>query len=393
MLDPLRDILIASYVLFLYILFMLVVGSIWAAMVSVSSLGAWIVSKIRPFIKLSNKKWSVSPGQNTDEAAPRSSSTQPSQEGLNPQEAADPSLVITDANAKTTQKLSQTDLSTPVEPSLAIPSSISHADTSTEPSFNAELKSLIHFGAYLDQPKKEDRIKHGIFANKWPYIIVADGVAQVENATGEIRTGGSGITAENVIVSAEQHLEETLPEVQDVEGVLNCLRDAYSVARESLASKQIGGATTLLIALLWTNEQRATKFWCYSYEGDGYITVLSSKHLLDTLTLPQFLLSPQKRASTAAVSRVGVTVPPAAGCRMYEPGDLLYVASDGIDLVNAQLLAHLNITLHHFLVIKGAPEKLEQRVYEVLRPYKLGDDAVLGVIWPPVPTNSSIPDN
>lgn len=241
---------------------------------------------------------------------------------------------------------------------------------------------LIHFSEYLSKPKGEDRIIHGIFSERHPYLIVADGVTMSESSDDKVYVGNGGRAAEEASIAAREHLEKTLPQANTIEDVLKCLRDTYEEVKLRLGEKNVyGGATTLLIAFLWAKDENSARFWCYSYEGDGFITIISSKHLVDKIAIAQTLLSPQKAASTAAISSRGWTVPPAVGCRAYEPGDLLYAASDGIVPLAPWLLKEENIALNHFF-IKGAPEELQKRVKEILGRCKTRDDAVIGIIWP-----------
>jgi hypothetical protein len=212
---------------------------------------------------------------------------------------------------------------------------------------------------------------------KWPVIIVADGASTQESSEGTLAIGLGGRTATHAVASAAAYLEAKLPAAHDLEEVLHTIRMTFEFSQGWLFEAGDHGASTLLMAVLWNSgEEKGPSYWCYGYEGDGVVTLLSRKRVLDTIELSERLLSPQKVEHTAVLTCQGVTVDPAVGARISETGDLLYIGSDGLAPLNTWCRKVRNETFDYFMSTRPGPERL----VEGLRQCPFEDDAVIGVI-------------
>jgi hypothetical protein len=237
------------------------------------------------------------------------------------------------------------------------------------------------FHTSIHEEGGEDRIVSDVLGNSWPFVIVADGVSiQEDVATGQSVTGTGGLAAEQAVIEAEQYLKTKLPDLESLEDVLRCLGQMYDAIAQSLRYRGTPGATTLLLGLLWGSKPRDDAlFWCYAYEGDGFIILLSPKQKIEGVVIPQKMLSPQKVESTACISKAGITVSPVVGCLPCKTGDLIYVASDGIAPADSWLRKEHNVTFSRFILSHlHQPETLEETLR--LCP-NYTDDAVIGFIW------------
>lgn len=232
---------------------------------------------------------------------------------------------------------------------------------------------------HIHENSREDRVYADLIEGTLPIVILADGVSVIENVDGNsilVREGG--IAAERAVEAARQRLAECLPQQGSVEHGLDCLLGAYGSALQSLKEQEIQGATTLLIALLWAPAGGSHPYWCYSYVGDGAITILSPNRMVDHVIVPERLLSAQKVERTAALCGRGETVPPVIGARRYEPGDLLFIASDGIQPLYSWLPREHKETLPYFIFTRAATESGWEDI--LTQCPNLDDDATLGVI-------------
>lgn len=233
-----------------------------------------------------------------------------------------------------------------------------------------------------DGKKDEDRFYVGLLGETFPVVIIADGVttSKEDLITGEVQTGMGAIAAERARDIARAYLDKELPNSKSIEEVLGCLHDMYPGVVRGL--NETLGQTTLLVALLWESPKNKTLYWCYAYEGDGSITLLSPKRKIENKVLPDKLLSPQKVERTANVQRAGFTVPPVVGCRLYEQDDVVYVATDGLHVGSLdkwlRTSSQYNTVFHEFFLSQvSSPDELAR----VLSSYpNYGDDAVIGVI-------------
>jgi hypothetical protein len=221
----------------------------------------------------------------------------------------------------------------------------------------------------------EDRVAA---SNNRPLVIVADGVSVRENMrTGRAVLGEGRQAAELAVLEAVAYLEANLCKVDSLEEVLSMLRDLFSSVGRALDAKEVPGATTLLVGLLWESP-KGDLFWCYGYEGDGFVTLLSPKRRIEGIVLSEGLLVPQKVEGIAAVSRSGPTVLPAVGCRLYEPGDLLYVATDGLAPAAQWLTKERRMSLSYFLLSR--PDQLVDLLTELDKCPSYDDDCAVAVI-------------
>jgi serine/threonine protein phosphatase PrpC len=234
--------------------------------------------------------------------------------------------------------------------------------------------------------KGEDCVLAGIAANKWPFIIIADGVTgQIDETSGGVVVGGGGQAAEIVAQAVREFLEDKLQENPGIPSMLKYLREAFQVGTQELNSQGISGATTLLIALLYENsvtqESPATS-WLYAFEGDGAIVLLNPAREIDGRMLHTKLLAPpQKMDATAAISSKGATVPPVVGCIRYEPGDIVYLASDGMDGFENFLRKEKRIFLANYIWDYLSKNQDIKQLHNDLAKFCFSDDATLGIIW------------
>lgn len=239
----------------------------------------------------------------------------------------------------------------------------------------------VYFHTIIHKECGEDRIVSDFLGNSWPFVIVADGVSiQEDVATGQSVMGAGGLAAEQAVLVAKQYLRSKLTDLESLEDVLHCLPHMYDVVAQTLRRRETPGATTLLLGLLWGSKLTDDAlFWCYAYEGDGFIILLSPKQKVEGVVIPQKVLSPQKVESTACISKAGITVPPVVGCLPCKPGDLIYVASDGIDPAGSWLRKEHNMTFSHFILSHLHQTEALEETLRLCPNYD--DDAVIGFIW------------
>lgn len=239
-----------------------------------------------------------------------------------------------------------------------------------------------------------------------PVIVVADG------AGGEL---GGRAAAEIACNTSLKFLTETLKEKTGVLQVMDALKQAFVLSGNEIGlatekrsrpvegdepargsgavdkSSQIPGTTTLLILLLCevlSHNESTAWCWFFAYEGDGHIVLSNPKramdgHLLWTHLLPR---PGQKILHTATISLHGPKVPPIVGCLAFEPGDRVYVASDGFDVVDKTLWTKRSIYFPHLLAehlksFSVPPSRFESlSLEEILAPFEYSDDVSCGLI-------------
>lgn len=241
-----------------------------------------------------------------------------------------------------------------------------------------------------ERPKNEDRIWCGLLADRWPAVLVADGTTKEERHAGGPRYGRGAAAAETAIAVAKQFLSQQLASASDLASTLKSVRTCFDAVSKELNRQEVEGHTTLLVCLLYELPKSAggDAYWCFAYEGDGHITVVSPKRELAGRPLCEYLLSPgQKLGFTAAVSRRGCSVPPVVGCTRFEPGDIVYTGSDGLDEVIPPLEArHVRLPSYVWESVRtSSGERLRREpAADVLErafgEFTYQDDVVIGVI-------------
>lgn len=223
------------------------------------------------------------------------------------------------------------------------------------------------FAEYLHTVGNEDRIAAEHIQGMWPLVVVADGVGG---------TPGGAAAADAALAAARAYLHAHVPKLSSCEQVLHVLRKTFFHAAAGLREQGCVGATTLLIGLLWSSP--AGSVWCYGYVGDGFLMLLSPSRKVDGLTVPERLLTPQKVNATACVRRTGPTGTPVVGLRLREPGDLLYLGTDGIIPLYRWVRGEYGESLNYFLETRVGPRR---EWVELLRACpRYVDDAVMGII-------------
>jgi len=250
---------------------------------------------------------------------------------------------------------------------------------------NYNVKCLEPF-KYSYPDKDDDRIFCGTIFQKLPLIIVADGASEyVDKDSNEIIGEGGGQAADVVLDTTKEYLKKTLTQELTLQDVLEHMWQVYRVCATELKERNISSTTTLLIACLYeiaiSNNHWST-FWCYAFEGDGSIVLMNPKRKIDGKILRTELLRPgQKIDTTAIVSYKGTTIPPIVGCIAYEPGDIIYVASDGMDIVEKALLKNDKIFLANYIYDNLCKNQNAFLLNSSLKDFRFNDDAVLGIIW------------
>jgi len=235
---------------------------------------------------------------------------------------------------------------------------------------------------YSYKGKGDDRIYCGKILEKSPIVIVADGASgRIDKTNNEVIEGGGGEAAEIVKEEVLKHLNNVLRSPRpNVQTILKHLRQAYEVSVTKLKEHDIPSKTTLLIAFL--HEIGTEAYWFYAFEGDGAIVLMNPKRKMDGKLLRTELLMPgQKMFTTATVSHEGLTIPPVVACMAYEVGDIIYLASDGMDAVDNALYRDKKTFLANY-IHDNLREKLDANfLNEKLLGFQFSDDAVLGLIW------------
>lgn len=239
---------------------------------------------------------------------------------------------------------------------------------------------------YSYKGKGDDRIYCGKVLEKWPIVIVADGASgRIDKFNDEVIEGGGGEAAQIVIQEALRYLNNVLRNPRpNLQTILKHLRRTYEVGATKLKELNILSKTTLLIAFLYeigAGDNREA-YWFYAFEGDGAIVLMNPERKMDGKLLRTELLMPgQKMFTTATVSHEGVTIPPVVACMAYEVGDIIYLASDGMDAVDNVLYRDKKTFLANYIYdnLHGKPEATP--LNEKLLDFQFSDDAVFGLIW------------
>lgn len=239
---------------------------------------------------------------------------------------------------------------------------------------------------YSYKGKGDDRIYCGKISDKWPIVIVADGASgRIDKANDEVIEGGGGEAAELVVHETLEYLNVALGNPRlNLQAILKHLRRVYENGVTKLKEHNIPSKTTLLIAFLCevgTSGNREM-FWFYAFEGDGSIVMMNPNRKMDGKLLRTELLMPgQKMFTTATVSQEGLTIPPVVACMPYEIGDIIYLASDGMDAVDSVLYRDKKTFLANY-IFDNFHENLNMiPLNEKLSDFRFSDDAVLGLIW------------
>lgn len=231
----------------------------------------------------------------------------------------------------------------------------------------------VSFAECVHPKSGEDRILQKQLGGMYPVVIVADGVSEVRG-----ETNVSAITAQQASDAALEYLDANWAQMASVDAVMLHLRGAFHHARRTLHQRDTPGATTLLVAMLWWPDSEDAAYWCYAYEGDGFIGLVSPSRRLDTILGTEQLLVEQRVDQTATIRSAGMMVPPAVNCRAYETGEILYVASDGLLPLSRWVREHNHETLSEILLRDWDKPDVLKRVARGCRNYD--DDAVLGII-------------
>jgi len=260
---------------------------------------------------------------------------------------------------------------------------------------------------FIYNKKGEDYIFSGLVADRWPSIVIADGASSMVFLDGTIGAGGGRRAAKQAVDITRQRLEEVFSETPTLPEVAEAMREIFRAVDQTLredntqaiARGDAPGGTTLLVGFLYEPPGTKSPYWCYAYLGDGYIVLMSpSRNLGDRLATTYFVTAHTNGDTTLALPLPEKlkNFEPVIGSVAYCPGDILYVASDGLNAVSKYLERYLKITVSHYLwkksFEKSPPRKVPQ-LPDILHDPDLPtnttvtledtlrDDTTLGVIW------------
>lgn len=238
---------------------------------------------------------------------------------------------------------------------------------------------------FQQQSKGEDRIFFGSI-DKYPIGIIADGASsRLAVGGGSTISGEGGTTAQEAVLGVLEKLNEQLKPGLDSIEVSKTLEAAFAKASQKIAAKQIKGATTLLVSLLYDHQAKdgsKVPFWHYAYVGDSRIRLLSPERNLDGFSIETRLMTEQKFDTTATVNGTDTSVAPVIGSVQWTRGDLMIMASDGVDGMDNELWEKERINLSYAAQEQGPvdgkfPQRLAKRLSKL---YRLLDDGCIGVI-------------
>ena len=244
---------------------------------------------------------------------------------------------------------------------------------------------------YSHPSKGEDQSFSGIISNRWPTIIVADGATGSLDENNEVVEGRGKEAASSIVEHVREQLNQKFGNKVTLPKALTYLQKVYDTAAEDLKSKNIYGSTTLLISILFQPSDDDTLVWLYAFVGDGAIVLFNPDRDINGRVIPSKVSTPnssrhrvstpQKSGDTAVISGRGVTLPPIVGCIAYQPDDVVYVASDGMDLVEKDIMQNKRIYLANYIHQTCGANLDFASLYAELNKFKFGDDATLGLIW------------
>lgn len=260
---------------------------------------------------------------------------------------------------------------------------------------------------YRKKGKGEDRVFSDILAGRYPTVIVTDGASNFAFADGSVKDGGGAAAAEAVSNFFKARLERLLSDTKtpaDLGSLLSNISDLIErtdlFLRSRNAGAEIPGSTTLLFAILYSQYAHdKTAYWIYGYLGDGDVVLISPQRMIKKKWPAEtWLLTPHKLGDQP------VLLPRPQGMEMFAPivgvvpycaGDILYVASDGIDFVSRYLRQKKQLTFGQYLwkstfqpslseekntewVVPILPDPIAEFEADGLTGH---DDISVGVIW------------
>jgi len=244
---------------------------------------------------------------------------------------------------------------------------------------------------YSHPNKGEDKSFSGRISDRWPTIIVADGATGSLDENNEVVEGRGKEAASSIVEHVREQLNQKFGNKVTLPKALTYLQKVYDTAAEDLKSKNIYGSTTLLISILFQPSDDDTLVWLYAFVGDGAIVLFNPDRDINGRVIPSKVSTPnssrhrvstpQKSGDTAVISGRGVTLPPIVGCIAYQPDDVVYVASDGMDLVEKDIMQNKRIYLANYIHQTCGANLDFASLYAELNKFKFGDDATLGLIW------------
>jgi hypothetical protein len=242
----------------------------------------------------------------------------------------------------------------------------------------------------LSSPKGEDVIRSAGDTHYAAHVL-ADGASSVRRDGGEI-TGGGAMAARIAAESAITFLTNHLHPAMGIEDMLGLLEDSFRGAGEALerfnASATVPGATTLIIALL-AQAGDGVWYWLTGHVGNGVLALLHTGQLLSSWPVTTALLSKHSNGviTITLPGEGGKCIRPALIVKPHQPGDMLVIASDGLDHLDAvtrheNRLTFLNYFWKHVAdrsCLERGLRDLENRDGRFTKALSL-DDTTIGVI-------------
>jgi hypothetical protein len=237
----------------------------------------------------------------------------------------------------------------------------------------------------------EDRIYTGLLNNRYPLIIVADG-ASTSIADGSEVSGYGGEAAEQAMQISQERLGKWMTPVRrsrrskavTLTGLLAEMHTIYDEVSSAISEKKIRGSTTLLIAMLVAVSGGA--YWVYAFLGDGWMALLNPSRQINGWLIPLFPMAPGHGLPGGGTATLPTqSFLPIVGAIAHQPGDVLVVASDGIDAVEKTLFARTRIDLGNTIWRENfarRPGRIPRwwRVPDI-EDVTLSDDLSIGLIW------------
>lgn len=259
---------------------------------------------------------------------------------------------------------------------------------------------------YRKKGKGEDRVFSAALAGRYPTVIVTDGASNYSFPDGSVKDGGGATAAEAVSDFFKGGLERVLSDEQRPGDLATLLSNISALVertdrflRSRNAEEEIPGSTTLLFAILYSQYAHdKTAYWIYGYLGDGDIVLISPHRMIKGWPAETWLLTPHKLGDQPVLlprPQGMETFAPSIGIVPYCAGDIMYVASDGIEFVNRFLRQKKKLTFGQYLwkftfqpsLSKGKNTerdtlKLPDPIAEFEADGLTGhDDISVGVIW------------
>lgn len=250
--------------------------------------------------------------------------------------------------------------------------------------------------------KGEDVLKQEYIIGKYPTIILADGNTNAIIDGIEISGGGQN-AAKEACDLVLKYLKTAIKPDMSLVDIGELIDTSFHLVNKKLKDNNQNlinnhgayppGATTLIIAILFTLQNSSTSYWCYGYLGDGYLALGSPSRESGGYIGWTNLLTAHKDSSGSTISLPNSSsdFKPIVAFTKHQPGDFVVIATDGIDSIRSRIMKKLKIQLVDYIWmysdksvfppilpdLKNDENVLDKYTLEDV----LSDDTTLGVIW------------